>query len=294
MTTTIHPDRHKTTTNLRKNGVVVHDSEGGEGTLPNGRTASSQLIAFIQAPGDREYDPPRPGQKYGSSYHIVVTETGDFVQLGGADINTFSAPPTNPTMWHVCIPGRAAQTREQWLDAASRWYITGVARAIVHCWELDGRSWPLEFEAAAELVQHGADRLGGHPCGYTAHAQVSLAFRQSDHTDPGLAFPWEVLAADIQAFITPPTPPEDDMTTQILYRDTRFNNVFWLPEVLTVGGKVLDKAKAGGAVEVVDNHDQSLINYMRGSKLTMAQMVATPKESWLPGTQPFDPPSDLL
>ena len=45
--------------------------------------------------------------------------------------------------------------------------------------------------------------------GYTSHAEVSKAFRQTDHTDPGVNFPWDVLAAEIARLTTTPQTIEE-------------------------------------------------------------------------------------
>lgn len=211
MTTTLHADRYSTTTTTRKNGVVVHDSEGSEGTLSWGQQASEQLAAFLRSPGDRP-SPSRPGGVYGSGYHAVASETGGYIVLGEATSAPYHAPPVNPTMWSICMPGKAAQTREQWLDDVSRSYIRGVALYIVDRWNEDGRSWPLSFADARTLVSARAD-LAGHPTGYTSHAQVSLAWHKTDHTDPGSSFPWDVLAADIAALLQP-IQPSNSITTE--------------------------------------------------------------------------------
>lgn len=186
MTTTLHLDRYAPTTILRKNGVVVHDSEGGEGVLSWGQTASDQLLGYLRSKGDRP-SPSRPGGVYGSGYHAVATETGSYVVVAEANTAPYHAPPVNPTMWSICMPGKAAQTRDQWLDAPSRNYIRGVAAYIVDRWNDDGRVWPLQFVDAGTLVVTAADKAG-HPAGYTSHAQVSQAWHKTDHTDPGVSF----------------------------------------------------------------------------------------------------------
>lgn len=184
----LHPDRGGTAGTVPKLGVVVHDSEGGEN--------SANLISYLGSPGDR---PLAGGGAYGGGYNAVATEAGSYTEVAGGGRNPYHAPPLNATFWSICIPGRANQTRDQWLDAASRGYIRGVARYIVDRWNDDGHRWPLEFRSSAELV---AGRYG-----YTSHAQVSQAWHRTDHTDPGAAFPWDVLAADIAALIVPP--PDD-------------------------------------------------------------------------------------
>ena len=189
-----HRDRYSTTgVTLRKEGVVIHDSETGDGSAVN-------LIAAMQKPGDRLIAGSNPPRYYGSGYHAITFNVDDeFEQLLGADAGPFHAPPLNKTWWSICIPGRANQTRDEWLDEESSAGIRAAARFIVEKAKIDG--FPLERVDAAGLK---AGRGG-----YTSHAEVSKAFRQTDHTDPGVNFPWDVLATEIARLTTTPQTIEE-------------------------------------------------------------------------------------
>lgn len=191
-----HRDRYSTTgVSLRKAGVVIHDSETGDGSALN-------LIAAMQRPGDRLIAGSNPPRYYGSGYHAIALNVGDdFEQLLGAEAGPFHAPPLNKTWWSICIPGRANQTRDEWLDEESYAGIRAVARFIAEKAELDG--FPLEYVDAAGLK-------GGRG-GYTSHWEVSKAWRQTDHTDPGTNFPWDVLADEIRRLTTPTTPTIEEL-----------------------------------------------------------------------------------
>lgn len=186
----LHPDRGGTSGTVPKLGVVVHDSEGGENSV--------NLLSYLASPGDRLVAGSSPPRYYGGGYNAVATEDGSYEQIAGGNRSPYHAPPLNYTWWSVCIPGRANQTREQWLDERSRAYIRGVARFIVDKWHEDGERWPLTYRDAAELK--------ANLTGYTSHAEVSRAWGLTNHTDPGPAFPWDVLAADIAALVRPPDP----------------------------------------------------------------------------------------
>jgi hypothetical protein len=189
----VHPDRWNTTLVTRKLGVVVHTSESGD-------TSYESLRRFVEMPGDRLTS---NGSRYGSSYH-ALTRNDDactFDEMLGDDAAPFSAPPVNATFLHICIPGRAAQSRDEWLDAPSRSGVRAVAKYVVAKAAVHG--FPLERLTSADLV---AGRGG-----YCGHVDVTWAWRLSNHTDPGSYFPWDVLAADIAELTAPPTPPEDDM-----------------------------------------------------------------------------------
>jgi hypothetical protein len=194
----LHPDRWNpcTTAQYRKLGVVVHDAESGDG-------AHDVLVSLLARPGDR---PNGDGTFYGAGYHAVSDGAGSYTEVADSTMGPFHAPPANYTWWAICMPGLAAQTREQWLDPISREHIRGVAKYIVHKWHEGGHTWPLEMRTPAELVAGGK--------GYTSHNNVAQAWHKTDHTDPGPSFPWDVLASDIAALVdTKPTPApqEDDM-----------------------------------------------------------------------------------
>lgn len=192
---------------LTKGGVVVHDTEGGEQL-----GSAEALVIFMAAPGTRP-------DGTGSAYHAVADTNGRYIQVLGADCAPFAAPPLNQEWWHIVIPGRADQTREQWLDPASRGYIKAVARFIYDKHLID--AIPLVKVDAQTLWWAGEKALH---VGYCGHRDVSDAFGQTDHTDPGPNFPWDVLAAEIRALVPlpppppppPPPPQEDDMPLPVL------------------------------------------------------------------------------
>lgn len=278
MTTTLHPDRYSTTATTRKNGVVIHDSEGSEGTFANGQLASAQLVAYLRAKGDRP-SPSRPGGFYGSGYHAVATEDGGYFVVGDASAAPYHAPPVNATMWSICMPGKAAQTRAQWLGDVSRQYIRGVARYVVDRWHDDRCAWPLELIDAAELVAAHAD-VANHPAGYTAHAEVSKAWHKTDHTDPGSSFPWDVLADDIAALTAPISPPpvETKPTTPTTpEEDDDMLRVITNAEPYNFGGTVYNP----GIVKWLLTDDGRKVHLTQGYWVGVGQPAGTPIPSAL-------------
>lgn len=209
----LHADRGAPGAPLIRNGCVVHDSEGQEGTLPWGQLASAQLVSFLARPGDRP-STTRPGGFYGSGYSAVACEDGSYVTIADDNIGPYHAGGgINPNMWSVCIPGKASQNRDQWLGDVSRQYIRAAARYIVDRWNHDARVWPLSFASGAQLRAAGAN-VKGHPVGYTSHAQVTVSkLVNTDHSDPGVSFPWDVLAADITALVNDVAPPVPQPST---------------------------------------------------------------------------------
>lgn len=219
MATLLHPERYSLSNVVsRKLGVVVHTSESNDDT-------QAVVLRLLASPGDRVIEGSSPPRKYGSGYHAVTNGHGSYTQVADANQAPYAAPPLNKTFWHVCIPGRAGQTREQWLDPISRGDIIGVAHFIVDRWRVD--QFPLDRIFALDL------RLGHG--GYCGHVDVSHAWPdQTNHTDPGVNFPWDVLALEIAWLLsTPPPIPSPvpwsaDMTVRLI--------------TPTDGGKNLDAA----------------------------------------------------
>jgi len=186
----VHDDRF----GARKSGpnrlLVVHTSEGSEGP-----TSAENLGAFMTMPGDR-LNPD--GTRFGASYHYV-TDTDRVLPAVPDDVVAYAAAGANNDGIHVCIPGKAGQTRAQWLDATSRSYIRQAVAVMVD--KAREHGIPLDLLTVAEIVAGAA--------GYCGHVDISNAYHRSDHTDPGAQFPWDVLATDIAALTAP---EDDDMT----------------------------------------------------------------------------------
>ena len=248
----LHTDRYYPTKTLVKLGVVVHDSESGDGSSVN-------LVRALASKGDKPSD-RGPGLFYGAGYHGVTDGYGSYINIADATAGPYSAPPLNPTWWHCCMPGFANQTREQWLDDTSKNHIKGVAQFIVDKWRADGQTWPLLFRSAAELKTGKG--------GYTAHYQVSLAWHQTTHTDPGSNFPWDVLEQNIAALTQ--VPQEDDMQTARLVRFKGFVNVFLVGgggPAMAVGEADYDHLESLGIPKVFVDHRQEFLSVCNQAQL---------------------------
>lgn len=181
----VHPDRYGARKTNPNRLLVIHTSEGSEG-----QASAENLGAYMTMPGDR----PGSNGPYGSSYQYV-TDTDRVLPATPDDVVSYSAAGANHDGIHICIPGRANQTRAQWLDPVSRAYIYQAACVMVD--KAAEHDIPLTRLTVAQ-VRDGAR-------GYCGHHDVSLAFGKSTHTDPGAQFPWDVLADDIASLT------EDDM-----------------------------------------------------------------------------------
>jgi hypothetical protein len=167
--------------------ICVHTSETGETSLAN-------LLALIEKPGTAIVPGSNPPRTFGSCYHAFAdASTEGYVQVLPGSAGPYANGGANKFTWSICIPGRAGQTRDEWLDSVSRRQIKGVARFIVDKGRDDGI--PLVKLTPAQMV-------AGEK-GYCGHIDVTNAWHQTNHWDPGPNFPWDVLAQDIAELTTP-------------------------------------------------------------------------------------------
>lgn len=147
--------------------IVIHSTEGREG---DGATDANVAagVAVAKPAGRR------------TSFHYVVD----------ADSVTQCVPDIN-IAWHaghtanligigVELCGTAKQTRAEWLDATSVRTLGNAARLIA---DLCARHKIPPVYAGAVALQTT------NPRGITTHADVSVAWRESSHWDPGPNFP---------------------------------------------------------------------------------------------------------
>lgn len=176
----VHADRYGPRKSGRNRLIVIHTSEGGEGP-----TAAANLAHYQTLPGDR----PGTSGPYGSSYQYVTDTDLTAIPCTPDDVVSYSSAGANHDGIHICLPGKAAQTRAQWLDLVSREYIDTCAAIMLDV--AAAHQIPLVRLSVAQVRT-------GVTAGYCSHHDVSLAFERSTHTDPGPFFPWDELAVAIQ------------------------------------------------------------------------------------------------
>lgn len=190
----VHGDRYGNLRPMPPAFVVIHTTEGSEGP-----SAAEGLASVLGRPGDRTTS---SGSRYGSSYHAIADTFPHVIRATAWPRVAFAAAGGNTQGLHIVIPGKAGQTRAEWLDAVSRSAIRTVAAFLVDVAGLYGI--PLRHLSDAELAAGGR--------GYVDHAAVSRVWKQSSHWDCGPNFPWDVLASDISELSAPPptTQPETE------------------------------------------------------------------------------------
>jgi hypothetical protein len=194
VTYVVHPDRYsRTGVSVRKNRVVIHTAESSEGSR-----VEDVLINFMGAAGNLTVPGSNPPRVFGAAYTAIPDSAkGTYREAyDAARLGVYAQGGANKDSWSFCIPGRASQTRAEWLDGYSRECIRIAARYTVDKCRQD--DIPLERKSWQQIA--AGER------GYCDHYTISLAFKKSDHTDVGPNFPWDVFAADIDAIVNPPTP----------------------------------------------------------------------------------------
>lgn len=171
------------TGNLPPTRVVIHATSPGVGFPSSSRAG--------MAKGTAGYFTTSAA---GGSAHYVC-DVGEEVHCLPDNVVAWHAPP-NPHSIGIEICGESYYTRAQWLSP---------------------QVWPACLLAAArtrELCQRfglpmmklsSADLLAGHR-GVCGHVDVSAAWRQSDHFDPGPNFPWVEFMTAVTGGASPVVP----------------------------------------------------------------------------------------
>lgn len=196
----VHPDRRGATKNVKNRLLVLHTSEGGETT-----GSAEALGRFMEQPGDRISE--TTGKRYGASYQYV-TDTDRVLPATRDNVVSYSAAGANHDGIHICFPGKANQTRAQWLDANSL--------AMLHqCADVMRDK---SFEHGIPLTRLTDAEIRAGKRGYCDHWAISRVYKSSDHTDLGSGFPWDVLA---ELLSDDPTPGGPTVAERLVFKDYR-------------------------------------------------------------------------
>ncbi|HET9234786.1 MAG TPA: peptidoglycan recognition family protein [Candidatus Eisenbacteria bacterium] len=151
--------------------IVIHTTEGSEGA-----TSAEDGAAYDQRRTD------------GTSAHFYVDSNSVVQCVRTEDIAHTARATGNRHGIHIEVCGRAGQSAAQWNDAASRATIEQLAELC----KMLRRKYPVP------LVNLTPAQVADFKIGFCEHKDISLAFGQSTHTDPGPNFPWQRLFALIE------------------------------------------------------------------------------------------------
>jgi hypothetical protein len=163
---------------------AVHNS--GAGNKPIRRVVIHATCPGVGFPAASKQGAASGTAKYfqmassGGSAHYIYDSSRHEEHCVPENVIAWHAPP-NPHTIGIEICGEASYTREQWLsDAVWPAVEEAAARTRELCLRYD---LPMRKLTVAQ-VRAGAEGVCGH-------VDVSLAFRQTDHSDPGRYFPWD-------------------------------------------------------------------------------------------------------
>lgn len=143
--------------------VVIHDMEAPE----NATTAEN--VARYFATVDRK-----------ASAHVCVDADSE-VRCMPDEGTAFHAPPCNADGLGIEHAGYMRQTRAQWLDPYGQAMLKRSAVIVA--------DWCRKYNIPAVHLTVAQLRAGQR--GLVGHDDVSAAYGQTDHGDPGKAFPWD-------------------------------------------------------------------------------------------------------
>ena len=124
------------------------------------------------------------------SYHILVGGDGKTVRSNDDDYITWSAGWTaNRIGLHVSCCGYSADSRDQWLARDAQ--LRSVARIL--------SDWCVRYNIEPRKIN--ADEVRGLVRGIAGHGDAAQAWHETDHTDPGANFPWDIVFEYVRQII---------------------------------------------------------------------------------------------
>ena len=136
----------------------------------------------------------------GSSYNVLAGGGGNLILCNTDDFMPYAAGPTgNARCLHISLTGYASMSREDWLadDAKLRRTAEQIA------------SWSQLYDIPLEFID--ADQLRAGARGVHGHAEISAAWQEVDHTDPGPGFPFDVVLAYAAELLDSPNQPQQEL-----------------------------------------------------------------------------------
>jgi hypothetical protein len=157
--------------------IVVHDMEAPEGPL----TAENIAHWFATMSASSK-----------ASAHVCVDNNSAVRCVADGD-RAWHAPGANSDGLGIELAGYARQSRAEWLDQYSKGVLDQAARVVA--------GWCQKHNIPARKLT--ASELKAGKRGIVGHRDVSAAYGQTDHTDPGPNFPWDYFLSRVDAYLNP-------------------------------------------------------------------------------------------
>ena len=139
-----------------------------------------------------------------ASPHYVV-DPASIVGCVHEEDTAWAAPGANGPGIQIELCARAEQTKAQWDDDESREILENAA--VLSSEICDWHGIPAMYLSSEALSCR--DPL---PRGITGHVDVTRAFHQSTHWDPGPAFPWDILLKRVRELVVARSSPNDEVS----------------------------------------------------------------------------------
>ncbi|HCD1553129.1 TPA: N-acetylmuramoyl-L-alanine amidase [Corynebacterium striatum] len=124
------------------------------------------------------------------SYHLVIDRDGASARENDDEYIPWAAMYTgNRAAFHFSLAGRAAMTRDEWLARPAQ--LETLAQVLAAYSKAYG----------IPLIRRDAADLARGAWGVCGHADISGAWHESDHTDPGPGFPFDVVIDRAKAIL---------------------------------------------------------------------------------------------
>ena len=133
----------------------------------------------------------------GGSYHIVIDVNGMTARENDDDYIPWSAGyKANRDGIHISLAGQAAFSRDKWLTRGKQ--LDKLADVVAAYCKAYG----------VPAIDRNPEDLKADRWGISTHADAAIAWRETDHTDPGKGFPMDVLVDKVNQRLHPtPVPP---------------------------------------------------------------------------------------
>ncbi|HAT6525544.1 TPA: N-acetylmuramoyl-L-alanine amidase [Corynebacterium striatum] len=116
----------------------------------------------------------------GGSYHMVIDADGVTARENDDAYIPWAAMFTgNRAAFHFSLAGRASMSREEWLARPKQ--LDTLARVLA----------AYSTAYGIPLIKRDGKGVARGEWGVCGHADISAAWRESDHTDPGAKFPYD-------------------------------------------------------------------------------------------------------
>ncbi|MFC9231045.1 N-acetylmuramoyl-L-alanine amidase [Streptomyces decoyicus] len=163
--------------------IVIHDMEAPEGPL----TAENIAHWFATMSAASK-----------ASAHVCVDNNSAVRCVADGD-RAWHAPGANSDGLGIELAGYARQSRGEWLDQYSKGVLDQAARVVA--------GWCQKHNIPARKLSVAELKAGKR--GIVGHRDVSAAYGQTDHSDPGPSFPWDYFLSRVSAYmdLKKPAPP---------------------------------------------------------------------------------------